>query len=287
MKLAPIVLFTYNRPWHTQQTIEALQKNELAKESELFIFSDGGKDEESWKKVNEVREYLKTIDGFKDIKIIEQEKNLGLADSIISGVTKIINKYGKIIVLEDDIVTSPYFLRFMNDALDFYENEEKVWHISGYIFPVKNIVSPEKTFFIKPTTCWGWATWKNKWKHFNRSSHYFLEQFNENMIIDFNLNNSYGYWSHLLQNHNRQIKTWAIFWYATVYLNNGLSLHPQVSFTDNIGHDNSGTHCGLNSNFKINFLNKEILSFCTTCDIDNIVQNQIAMFLKSNTKGPK
>ena len=106
--LAPIVLFTYNRPWHTKQTIEALQKNELAKESELFIFSDGGKDEASWEKVNEVRDYLKTTNGFKKVILTFQDKNIGLADSIISGVTKIVNQYGKIIVLEDDIVTSPY-----------------------------------------------------------------------------------------------------------------------------------------------------------------------------------
>ena len=115
MKLAPIVLFTYNRPWHTKQTIEALQKNELAKESELFIFSDGGKDEASWKKVNEVREYLKTINGFKKVILTFQDKNIGLADSIISGVTKIVNKYEKIIVLEDDHVTNKFFLKFMND----------------------------------------------------------------------------------------------------------------------------------------------------------------------------
>ena len=137
MNLAPIVLFVYNRPWHTKQTVEALQKNELAKESELFIYCDEAKNEDAGKSVDEVREYIDKVDGFKKVTIIKREKNWGLADSIIDGVTKIVNEYGKIIVLEDDLVTSPYFLKFMNDGLEFYKDEKKVFGITGYAFPVK------------------------------------------------------------------------------------------------------------------------------------------------------
>lgn len=242
--LAPIVLFTYNRLWHTHQTIKALQKNELAKESELFIYSDGGKDEESWKKVNEVREYLKTIQGFKNITIIEQEKNLGLADSIISGVTKIINQYGKIIVLEDDIVTSPYFLRFMNDALDFYENEEKVWHIGGYV-PNINFESNEDCFFNRTMYCWGWATWSNRWAHFSRDINSLDKQLDSQLIIkQLNLDGSNdGVYDQFVANKLNRIKTWAVFWYINIFLNNGLCLIPKRSFIRNIGNDGSGTNC--------------------------------------------
>ena len=116
MMAVPIVLFVYNRPWHTQQTIEALQKNDLASESELFIYSDAAKTEQDSLKVNEVRNYVHAIGGFKKITIIEREENWGLADSIIDGVTSIVNQYGKIIVLEDDLETSPFFLRFMNES---------------------------------------------------------------------------------------------------------------------------------------------------------------------------
>ena len=122
MNLAPIILFVYNRPEHTKKTLESLKINELASESSLFIFSDGSKNENDKKSVDEVRKYISTISGFKEIKIILREKNLGLADSVISGVTEVIEKYGKAIVLEDDIVTSKYFLKFMNEALDFYED---------------------------------------------------------------------------------------------------------------------------------------------------------------------
>ena len=134
--LAPIVLFVYNRPWHTRQTVEALQQNELANESELFIFSDEAKDEMATKHVNDIRDYIRTIDGFKNIEIIERDKNFGLAKSIISGVTEIINQYGTVIVLEDDLVTSPYFLQYMNDALVFYEKEDRVVSVMGYCSPV-------------------------------------------------------------------------------------------------------------------------------------------------------
>jgi GT2 family glycosyltransferase len=138
MTLAPIVLFVYNRPWHTKQTITALERNELSDKSELFIFSDEAKNPENIEKVKEVREYIKKAKNFKKITIIKQTKNLGLAASIINGVTNIINKYGKIIVLEDDLVTSPHFLRFMNESLDLYKNEEKVWHITGYRHPLND-----------------------------------------------------------------------------------------------------------------------------------------------------
>jgi len=168
VNLSPIVLFTYNRPWHTKQTIEALQKNELAQDSELFIFSDGWKNVEDKPKVLEVREYLKTIDGFKKINIVKRDKNWGLANNIIDGVTKIVKEYGKVIVLEDDLFTSPYFLKFMNEGLMRYKDEEKVMHISGYAFPIKKEELPD-TFFLKPTSGRGWATRTRDWKSTRRN----------------------------------------------------------------------------------------------------------------------
>jgi len=252
--LAPIVLFVYNRPWHTRQTIEALRENIFAEESELFIFSDGPKDKDSEDKVREVRNYIKSIDGFRKVEIIERNRNLGLAANIIDGVTRLVNEYGKVIVLEDDIVTSPYFLKLMNEALEFYKDNEKVMHISGYICPIDNKGLPD-FFFLKPTSCWGWATWKRAWKHFKKDCDFFMNIFNKEMIRDFNLNNSYDYWSQIIANKKGKINTWAIFWYASVYIRGGLSLHPKVSFINNIGHDGSGVHCGRNERFSWKSLN--------------------------------
>jgi GT2 family glycosyltransferase len=242
MNLAPLVLFTYNRLWHTKQTVEALQKNLFAEQSNLFIFSDGPKTDKDEPKVKEVREYLKTIKGFKNIEIIERDKNLGLANNIIDGVTKIVNEYGRIIVLEDDVVTSPYFLKYMNEALNFYENNEKVMHISGYMYSIERKGLPD-VFFLKPTTCsGGWATWKRAWKYFEKNPEKQIKLLDKEQIKDFNLNNSYDYWSQIILNYQGKLNTWAIFWYLSVYLNKGLSLHPRESLTKNIGTDESGTH---------------------------------------------
>ena len=165
MKLAPIVIFTYNRPWHTQQTVEALLKNEYASESDLIIFSDAPKNEAAKKGVEETRSYIRNITGFKSLRIIERDRNFGLANNIIDGVTSIVNEFGRIIVLEDDLLTSPYFLKFMNEALSLYEDEERVISVHGYIYPIKK--SLPDTFFIKGADCLGWGTWKRGWDLFN------------------------------------------------------------------------------------------------------------------------
>lgn len=249
--LAPIVLFTYNRLWHTRQTIESLQKNQLSNNSELFIYSDGAKDKESWQKVNETRDYLKTINGFKNITLIFQEKNIGLSNSIISGVTRIVNEYGKVIVLEDDMITSTYFLKYMNENLNLYKNEETIASIHGYRYPIPEIV--ESDFFLKGADCWGWATWKNKWKQFNSDGKKLLNQLKkENLEYEFDFNGKYPFTKMLENQVNGKINSWAIRWYASSFLNNLLTLYPKNSYVQNIGFDNSGEHCGITNKFLIN-----------------------------------
>ncbi len=187
---APIALFVYNRPWHIQQTVEALQKNDLAEDSDLFIFSDAPKKKEAVAAVQEVREYIKTVGGFKSVSIIERDINFGLANSIIDGVTRMCNEYGRVIVLEDDLVTSPYFLCYMNDALDLYEHEESVISIHGYIYPVAEKL-PE-TFFLRGADCWGWATWKRGWELFEQDGRRLLEELCRQKLTDrFDFDNSY------------------------------------------------------------------------------------------------
>lgn len=258
--LAPIVLFVYNRPWHTQQTVEALQKNELAQESELFIYADNVKNNDALVQVKDVRDYIKTIDGFKKITIIERGKNWGLANSIIDGVTKIVNEYGKIIVLEDDLVTSLYFLKFMNNALDFYQNKEKVWHISGWNYPI-NTKGLDDVFLWRLMNCWGWATWADRWQYFEKNTDKLINEFSKQDIKKFNGVNDF--WSQVIFNKKGVINTWAIYWYASIFRQNGLCLNPVQTFVENIGLDDSGVHCGevpeisnlsLNNKSEINFV---------------------------------
>lgn len=250
MKNVPIVLFTYNRLWHTQQTVKSLQKNLLASESELFIYSDGGKNEDDWKKVYAVRNYLHTIDGFKKVHITEQGKNKGLANSIIDGVTEIVDKYGRIIVLEDDLVTSKYFLQYMNDALNLYEDCKDVACISGYIYPIKEPDDLPQTFFIKGADCWGWATWKEEWSIFNSNGAELLGKIcAKNLENKFDFEGAYPYMQMLKDQINGKNHSWAVRWYASAFLNNRLCLYPQKSFVRNIGFDESGTHCDNSNEF--------------------------------------
>lgn len=280
---APIVLFVYDRLWHTQQTISALQLNKISSDSELFIYSDGPKNDKSRENVAKVREYIKTIEGFNKITIVIREKNLGLAKSIIEGVSNVIDKYGKVIVLEDDIVTSPSFLKFMNDALNFYENEEKVWHITGWNYPIENN-DMSTAFLWRLMNCWGWGTWKDKWKHFDKNVNKVMEDFSKNEINKFDLDGFEAYWSQVIHNKKGMIDTWAVFWYISIFKANGLCLNPATSYVKNIGFDGSGVHCGK-SDMKYLELNKNYNTIFPTSMLENEnVVNDIKKYLKSNKK---
>lgn len=240
MNTSPIALFAYNRPRHIRKTVESLQKNDLAEKSTLFIFSDGPKNRADEENVLAVRSYIRSISGFKEIVINECKNNRGLADSIIDGVTRVVNEYGRIIVLEDDLLIGPCFLRFMNEALAFYADEPRVWHITGYMFPIDATGLPQTVFYRSPSSL-GWATWQRAWKHYRRDSSAVIDSFSRRMISRFNLDGHYNFWDQVMLNHYGRMNTWAIFWYAEVFRQNGLCLHPSETMVQHIGYD-SGTH---------------------------------------------
>lgn len=253
MLLAPIVLFVYNRPWHTKQTLDALKKNHLANESVLYIYSDGAKvnaSEEDISKIREVRNVIREENWCKEVHIIESESNKGLADSIVAGVTEVVNRHGNIIVLEDDIVTSPGFLKYMNDALEMYENEEKVMGVSGYMFPINPEGLPD-TFFYRANTCWGWATWLSAWNKYNNDGFSLYRNLIEKPINweVFNAFQGNAFKIQLIDNVEKRLETWAIKWHSVIHLNNGFVLHPSQTLVKNIGMDGSGVHCGINPEF--------------------------------------
>ena len=283
INLAPIVLFVYNRPWHTEQTVKALQKNELAKESELFIYSDAAKNEEQRESVDEIRNYLKKINGFKKVTVIKREKNWGLANSIIDGVTKIVNEYGKIIVLEDDLVTSPYFLKFMNEALEFYRDKKKIWHISGWNYPI-DTDGLEDVFLWRLMNCWGWATWADRWKYYEKDVNKTINEFSKEDIKRFNLDGVENFWGQVISNKDGKINTWAIFWYATIFKKEGLCLNSSRTFVENIGNDSSGTHCGETDIFKSNLSLFQKISFTRNISENKLAVNNLKLFYKSSKK---
>ncbi len=247
MALAPIALFVYNRPEHTQKTVEALRKNILASESDLIIFSDGYKDSpESRAGVLAVRSYLKTITGFNSVKIVERENNNGLAQSIIAGVSEVVAQFGRIIVLEDDMLSSRYFLQYMNEALNLYEADERVISIHAYIYPITEKL-PE-TYFLRGADCWGWATWKRGWDLFEPDGQKLLQELEtKKLTAEFDFAGSYPYTQMLRDQLAGKNNSWAIRWYASAFLKGKLTLYPGRALISNIGFDSSGTHCnGIN-----------------------------------------
>lgn len=241
--LAPILLFAYNRPRHLQRTVEALAQNPLAQDSELFVFADGARTEDDREDVDLVRSYIHTIEGFKTVHRVERDRNYGLAANIIDGVTRVVNEYGRVIVLEDDLVTAPGFLQFMNDALDTYADEPRVGHIQAYDF-TQNPRLPE-TFLIKFTGSWGWATWQRAWQHFNPDGQYLLDELRRRHLTHrFDFNGKYGFTRMLRRQVEGKNNSWAIRWNASLFLQDILSLNVGRSLVQNEGFDGSGTHCG-------------------------------------------
>lgn len=239
---APIALFVYNRPEHTRRTVEALLKNEEAAESDLFIFSDAPKKLEAAESVREVREYIQTITGFKSITIVERDRNWGLANSIIDGVTTVVNRYGRIIVLEDDLVVSSKFLGFMNNALDRYRSYGQVMQVSGYMFPVSEPIL-EDAVFLPLTTSWGWATWDRAWRYFDPSITTWSHVRNDARSLKaFDLDGACPYSGMMEAQLRGEIDSWAIRWYASVFVQKGLVLFPRETLVHNAGFEGSGTH---------------------------------------------
>jgi hypothetical protein len=243
MPLAPIALFTYNRKGHTKQTVEALSKNILAEQSDLIIFSDGQRSERDLPQVREVRAYLRGIEGFNSVRIIERERNYGLANNIIDGVTTIIREHGKLIVLEDDLLTSPFFLKFMNEGLDLYEQSKEVLSIHGYVYPVKSKL-PDTFFLIDPGSL-GWATWKDRWNNYEKSGTKLLQQLeSKNLITEFNYDDTYPFIRMLKEQIAGKNNSWVIRWYAHALYHRQLTLYPGKSLVFHNGSDGSGTHEG-------------------------------------------
>ena len=275
---APIALFVYNRPQHTARTLKFLQQNELAAESRLFIFSDGAKTDADQEMVDKVRDLIKDADGFKSIEIIRRKENMGLANSIIAGVTKLVADYGQVIVFEDDLISSPYTLTYFNESLNRYRQEEKVMHIGAYMYNLKVENLPE-TFFYRAATSWGWATWDRAWKHFEPNIDKLIGQFNAADKRAFSIDHTMNFWKQMKDFKNGRNNSWAIRWYASIFLKKGLTLNPSQSLVNNIGHDGSGIHSGINDIYNVVINPKRIAQFPNTIVEDQEAYAAIKSFL--------
>jgi hypothetical protein len=244
MSLSPIILFVYSRPVHTLRTLEALAANELADQSHLFIFCDAAKPQaspETLQNIAEVRQLVRSRQWCKTVTIAEGTVNRGIAVSTVTEVTKIVNEYGKVIILEDDVVTQKGFLTFLNQALDMYENDHNIFGITGYAFPVPAHL-PD-TFFLPIVSSWGWATWKRAWQHYKGDALFFENYLKANQLekkFNFGYHGNYEILQKKITHHT---DVWDVCWYASMFMENGLYLFPRCSLLSNIGFDSTGTNC--------------------------------------------
>lgn len=287
-KTAPIALFAYNRPSHLREVLAALKTNKLAEKSVIYIYCDGPKEsagESDLVAIREVRKIVKNFDWPGEKKVVEQNKNIGLSQSIISGVSEVINKYGKIIVLEDDIVASKYFLKYMNDALALHAESSNVISIGSYNYFFKS--TEKKTFLIPIPDCWGWATWKNRWELFEKDSTKLINQIEDRGIQkEFDLNGNAPFFQMLKNQRDHKIDSWAIRWQATAYLYEKLTLYPHQSLTKNIGFDGSGSHTTeTDKQYKpTEFSDEKIVVNNIPLKMDEKAYSQLVEFYSKNAK---
>lgn len=264
---APICLFTYNRLEETKKTIEALKRNFLAAESDLYIFSDGPKNNNISTEIDEVRSFLKTIIGFKSIKIIESVENKGLANSVITGVTQIIEEHGRIIVLEDDLITTPNFLDFMNQALDYFAVDQNIQSINGFSLYLKRLGFEDETYFQQRPFSWGWATWEDRWDEKIFDKKLLLNEVKSDKLLLKKFKEAFGddIVKMFMDSITDMNDSWYVRWTYNHFKRNTFSVYPKYSLVENIGFGESGTHCkGINSyKYEVNLNNKRLFDFNT------------------------
>jgi len=240
LEFSPITLFVYRRPEHLRRVLSALEQCQHINDSVLYVFSDApkvGANSEETGAVEEVRRIIRTIDWCFELVIVERPYNHGFQNHIL-GITEVVEKYERVIVLEDDIVVAPGFLTFMNQALDVYADDDDVMHVSAYMLPLQEVL-PD-TLFYNAANCWGWGTWRRAWRHFHDESETQLEAvLHHPKRADFDCP-PYWYLDQLRQNANGAIYTWNCKWHASIFLRGGLCLHPGRTLVNNIGHDGTG-----------------------------------------------
>jgi len=262
--------------------VESLIKNSLADQSVLFIFSDGPKREKDEPKVQAVRELIKSIKGFSKIEIILRDKNLGLANSVISGLSEIFSQFDRAVVIEDDILTTPSFLSFMNKALDFYKDDIRIFSVSGYPYPVQVPQAYSKDVFISyRASSWGWGTWKDRWEKADWAVKDF-SKFALNKEEQSAFNRAGEDLSPMLNAQMKgKVDSWAIRWSYSHFKNNAYCLYPIFPLCKNIGTDRSGTHSSSSKKLDVDLdYSKDDFDMVKNPEPDEDINRQIQKLFK-------
>ncbi len=261
MNKAPLILFVYNRPWHTQQMLDALRANRGIADTPIYVFADGpkaGANSEDQKAIDEVRALCEAIDWAKSVTLTLQPTNMGLAQHVIFGINTVFESHDRVIVLEDDIITHPEFLSFINEGLSIYKNQDKVFGISGYTYP-SEIKSSDDSYFLPLSCSWSYATWKDRWEEVEFDTKKLVDCIRFSNLEDKMNYGGYPFFDMLLRQAQGQIDSWAIRFYTSMFLAKKLFLYPKYPLIQNIGFDNSGTHTKRDDFFSYKFVNEDII----------------------------
>lgn len=282
---APVALFAFMRPDHLRTTVNSLRANPEALRTHLTVFCDAAKKAEHAAGVDAVRAFADTIDGFASVTVIRRECNLGLAANIIDGVSRLTEAYGRVIVIEDDLLLSSHFLRYMNDALDVYYDDTQVASIHGYCYPVGRAL-PE-TFFLRGADCWGWATWKRAWSHFRADGATLLAELEQRALThEFDYDGQYGFTRMLSDQIAGRNDSWAIRWHASCYLDGLLTLYPGRSLVHNIGNDASGTHCDARTDYAQTVATEPVHVERQPIEVSTAARSAFVDFFRARRAGP-
>jgi hypothetical protein len=278
---APLVIFSFNRPNKIKKLFKSLKKNRLSKLSKIYIFQDNFRFKKDKKSVLQNIRFFNSLKGFKKVKFILRKKNYGFYKNFYGGLNYVFKYEKRGIILEDDLIVSKYFLNYMNMALNKYESNKNVWHISGWNYDIK-IQNKYDAYFGKHISSWGWATWRDRFLKYEKKPQKLLKWKNKK-IKKFNLNDSYNFYSQIIRNNTGALDTFAIFWYATIFKNNGLTLFPKKTLVINNGIGKDATHTkktGVFTNQKIS--QKKFFIFPDEAIEDTIISKKIENYLKKN-----
>ena len=278
--LAPIIFICYDRYDHVVRSLNSLKKNKLSKKSKIIIFADAPINQKNKKKTDRIKLYLKKLNGFKSKKIVFRKQNFGTKKNITDAVSQVLKKFNKVIVIEDDLILSKFFLDYMNLCLKTYKDKRKIWHVNGWSYPFMKY-SKNDINFLGSMNCWGWGTWKNRWSYLTLNEKYFISNFSNKNIHHFNILSSMNHFEQIIRNKNKTLSSWAVFWHATIFKNNGICIYPKFPLVKNIGFDGSGRmssrhkyKSNLNNNYMDFKLNSEI------CKNKKLMNDEFNYFIK-------
>ncbi|WP_080505168.1 glycosyltransferase family 2 protein [Halorubrum aethiopicum] len=280
-----IAVFAYNRPDHLRRVLSGLQRNDV---DHLYIFADGAINGQDQQQISDVREIIDQIEWCRTT-VTAHDHNIGLAESLTSGIERVFEDHERIIVLEDDCVPAPNFVSFMNTSLERYADNERVMNVNGYSPPIEVPDDyPYDVYFTYRSSSWGWGTWRSAWEHFERDPLTVEElERKETELKQITDKAGKDLYPMMRDQLEGSIDSWAVWWSFAIAANDGLCLNPVDSKVRNIGHDGTGTHTGESDKYDVDLDTTPVneLDFPQEPFVDGEINSKYNQFINTGNRG--